>query len=233
MGASNPEEPPGRPTTTPRHTEQRAKTMLKTIVTLLHGTFISSRRIQVLANTISSLLPANAKVLDVGTGTGQIPNLWCETRSDISVQGIDVFVRDHTYIPVRQFDGLTIPYADKSMDVVTFIDVLHHTTDPKSLLIEAKRVARQDVIIKDHLAETGFDHGLLRIMDWVGNSPYGVALPYNYLAKAQWRKLFDEVGLKIKSCDTNIRLYRKPLNLVFGRQLHFVADLEPAYPQGK
>jgi SAM-dependent methyltransferase len=202
--------------------------VLKTAVGLLHGTLILERRSRVLADGIAPLLPANARVLDVGTGSGQIARLWCEVRSDLSVEGIDVLVRDDTDIPVRKFDGRTIPYADKSVDVVTFVDVLHHSTDPLRLLIEAARVARHGLVIKDHLAESRLDHAVLRLMDWVGNAPHGVALPYNYLPRARWHELFDAAHLNIRSFSTDVPLYPPPLSFAFGRQLHFIADLRPA-----
>ncbi len=47
--------------------------------------------------------------------------------------------------PAVEFDGLTLPLADHSVDVVLFVDVLHHTADPLILLREAARVARRHV----------------------------------------------------------------------------------------
>ena len=201
--------------------------MLKTAAGFIHSKLVSDRRAYVLAELIGGLLPANAKVLDVGTGNGQIAKLWCQARSDVAVEGIDVFVRKATHIQVREFDGRLIPCADKSVDVVTFVDVLHHSTDPQRLLIEAARVARQSIIVKDHLAKSRFDHAVLRLMDWVGNAPHGAALAYDYLSKARWLQLFDEARLNINSFTTDVSLYPPPLSFAFGRQLHFVADLQP------
>jgi SAM-dependent methyltransferase len=191
----------------------------------MHATFVFDRRARVLAERIGRLLPVNAEVLDVGTGSGRIAKLWSEARSDISVEGIDVLVRSEALIPVREFDGRTIPYADKSMDIVAFVDVLHHSTDPERLLREAARVARHGVVIKDHLAETRVDHMVLRFMDWVGNAPHGVVLPYNYLPRARWHALFDAAQLSVRSFSTDVQLYPPPLSFVFGRRLHFIAHL--------
>jgi SAM-dependent methyltransferase len=205
--------------------------MLKKTVGLIHGKTVFNRRAQVLSTLIAALLPTQAKVLDVGTGSGQIAHFWHQARDDISVEGIDVFVRSDTHIPVRSFDGETIPYANKSMDVVTFVDVLHHTTNAQTLLAEAQRVARKSIIIKDHLAETSLDHWTLRFMDWVGNAPHGVVLPYNYFSMADWNSMITEAGPAIRSFNTAIPLYVPPLSFVFGRKLHFIADLDPAQVQ--
>ena len=69
----------------------------------------------------------------------------------LEIRGIDVLVRETTYIPVDPFDGGTLPCGDAGVDVVMFIDVLHHTEDPMRLLREGVRAARKAIVIKDHL----------------------------------------------------------------------------------
>ena len=44
-------------------------------------------------------------MLDVGCGDGLIARLIRERRSDIHLRGLDVQVRERTYIPVERFDG--------------------------------------------------------------------------------------------------------------------------------
>jgi hypothetical protein len=100
-------------------------------------------------------------------------------------------------------------------------------TTPVFLLKEASRVARKAVILKDHFSQNGFDHMTLRFMDWVGNAPHGVVLPYNYASRAQWEAWYAEAGLGIDTVSTDVPLYPAPFNLVFGRGLHFVARLTP------
>jgi SAM-dependent methyltransferase len=143
------------------------------------------------------------------------------------VEGIDLMVRKWTAIPVREFNGMDIPYPDKSVDVVTFVDVLHHADSISRLLSEAHRVARRSIIIKDHLAESWFDHVTLRFMDWVGNAPHGVVLPYNYQSFRQWTDYFEDAALSITTFDKAIPLYPIPFSLLFGRKLHFIAELKP------
>jgi hypothetical protein len=62
-------------------------------------------------------------------------------------------------------------------------------------------------------------------MDWVGNSRYGVSLPYNYWSKPQWLQAFDELEMKIGSWTTSLKLYPWPASCLFDRSLHFVAHL--------
>jgi len=76
---------------------------------------------------------------------------WSLKRPRISIDGIDVLLRRDVAIPVKRFNGRSIPYGEGSFDVVMFIDVLHHAAEPMILLREAVRVARQMILIKDHL----------------------------------------------------------------------------------
>jgi SAM-dependent methyltransferase len=165
-------------------------------------------------------------VLDVGCGDGLIDRLISERRADVRIRGIDVAARSDACIPVELFDGANIPYPDGVMDVVMFVDVLHHTTDPEALLREALRVARQYVILKDHLREGWLAGPTLRVMDWVGNAPHGVDLPYNYWPEKRWRESFARLGVRPKRWIDRLGLYPAPASLLFDRSLHFVASLQ-------
>jgi len=145
------------------------------------------------------------------------------------VEGIDVLQRDKVRIPVQHFDGVTIPYKSASLDVVMFIDVLHHTGDPVSLLREAARVARKSIVIKDHLFDGLLAESTLRFMDRIGNVRYGVALPGNFWRLSQWQKAFRALALTPVEWRKELGLYPKILDLWFGRPLHFPAKLEAAY----
>lgn len=199
--------------------------VVSSLVGKAHNQLVFARRVRVLAEALGALVPAGSHMLDVGTGDGQIAKLIGEQQSDVKVEGIDVMLRPETHIPVTLFDGTTIPMEDNSVDVVSFVDVLHHTDDPARLIAEAARVARKAVIIKDHLSENRFDHMTLRAMDWVGNAPHGVVLPYNYASRAEWDDWFAKAGLTEDVFETKIPLYPFPLSAVFGRKLHFVARL--------
>ena len=202
--------------------------MLKKTLGRVHDRLVFNRRVRVLVDQIGALVPAAAQMLDVGTGDGQIARMIGEKQAGAQVQGIDIMRRAKTHIPVTLFDGTTIPFADNSVDVVTFVDVLHHTADPQRLISEAARIARHAVIIKDHLSENWLDHATLRLMDWVGNAPHGVVLPYNYAPRQDWDRWFATAGLATDVFDSAIPLYPAPASWVFGRQLHFIARLVPA-----
>ena len=129
-----------------------------------HGELVFQRRTRVRSERLARLLPDGASVLDVGCGDGLIDKLIGSTRPDLRITGTDLIVRPQTHVPVTPFDGKTLPYEDDSVDVVMFVDVLHHTDDPKILLREARRVARRAVVLKDHTRDGLFAGLTLRFM---------------------------------------------------------------------
>ncbi len=105
-------------------------------------------------------LPHRATLLDVGTGLGDIP---CRARSfarqngvDLTTVGLDsVFELARASTQAVSFavcgNALSLPFADRSVDVVMCSQVLHHFagTDAVMLLREMDRVARVRVVVSD------------------------------------------------------------------------------------
>jgi SAM-dependent methyltransferase len=192
----------------------------------IHAKYTYSRRVRVLTEHLAKIMPQGARVLDIGCGDGLIAHMIMKKRPDIETVGLDILMRKEAYIPVSEFDGRTIPYADNSFDVVRFVDVLHHTEDPLVLLREAARVARQAIILKDHTRNGLFADATLRFMDWVGNARHGVVLPYNYWPKQRWLEAFAALSLRVAVWEDHLNLYPLPMGLLFDRSLHFVARLD-------
>lgn len=191
-----------------------------------HHAFVFQRRTRVLAELLAAQIPQGASVLDVGCGEGSIASRIAEMRPDISIQGVEFLVRPGCKIACRSFDGSTLPYPNASFEICLFVDVLHHTQDPVTLLREAVRVTRGFVLLKDHLDESFVDDITLRFMDWVGNRPHGVVLTYNYQSREQWTRHFAMCGLKEETWSPRVPLYPWPFSLVVGRGLHFIALLK-------
>jgi SAM-dependent methyltransferase len=105
-------------------------------------------------------LPRCATLLDVGTGLGDIP---CRARSlaaqhsvDIETIGLDsVFEVARASAQAVSFavcgNALSLPFADRSIDVVMCSQVLHHFagSDAVTLLREMNRVAKVRVVVSD------------------------------------------------------------------------------------
>jgi SAM-dependent methyltransferase len=192
----------------------------------VHGRLVHRRRVEVLAQHLSAMIEPGSRLLDIGCGDGKLDCLLQERVDGLQVQGAEIQPRADCAIPCKAFDGLRLPFADRSFDGCMFVDVLHHAPDAEAILREASRVSRSFILIKDHLAENRFAHLRLQFMDWVGNRPHGVVLPYNYFSRMQWAKLFEEVGLSTDRTDKDIPLYPPPLSLLFGNGLHFISRLK-------
>lgn len=192
----------------------------------LHHKYVFLRRINVLSTQIAQQLPNDIRILDIGCGDGTISKMILENKKNVSIEGIDVFARETCAIPFKMFDGKTIPFANNEYDATMFVDVLHHTTNIKELLAEAARVSGQYIILKDHHYNNALDFGILRFMDWIGNAPHGVKVIYNFKNLDFWKTTFNELGFEIVSLNNSVPIYPFPFNLIFGRDLHFIAVLK-------
>jgi SAM-dependent methyltransferase len=135
------------------------------LLKLLHMDYVFNRRVERLAAVISDLIPEDTSVLDIGCGNGHISSQLLKNKPGIRIKGLELKVRDECLIPCQEFDGEHVPFEDDSYDFCLFVDVLHHANDSNKLLMEAARVCRKGVIIKDHLCENIFDLYILKFRD--------------------------------------------------------------------
>lgn len=116
-------------------------------------------------------LGAEATLLDVGTGLADIPvkaqALAASKGIRLSTFGIDE-AASLAHANTRRLDGSIcgdarrLPFASKSIDVVTCSQMLHHFEEPelRVIIAELSRVARHAVIVSDlrrsYVAAAGF-----------------------------------------------------------------------------
>lgn len=187
---------------------------------------ILSRRVTVLSKRILQIIPQNVKtVLDVGCGNGEISAIIAKEKK-LTVSGLEVLRRSKCVIKYKIFNGEKIPQKDSLVDLILLVDVLHHLSDITGLLNESKRVSKHYIVIKDHIYSSAFSYLILKFMDWIGNRSYGVNLIYNYQKKSAWLKMFKKADLKVVRWDEDLNLYPNLFNLLFGKNLHFIALLE-------
>lgn len=192
----------------------------------LHTGYVQGRRAGVLAQRLCDIIPPNCRVLDLGCGDGQISGLIKSRRPDLEIRGIDILVRDMTYVPVSSFDGTHIPEPCASYDVVMLIDVLHHCDSPEAMIREAQRVAKKTLIIKDVMNDQFLSDWTLRMMDIAANRRYRVPCPFNFWPHKKWMDTFDELGARVSDWRSELGLYPWPANLFFERSMHFIARLD-------
>lgn len=191
-----------------------------------HRKFISDSRVEVLSREISSLIPDGSAILDVGCGTGELGKRIREKNPSLSIEGVEILERGMSSISRLSYDGTKLPYEDGSFDVCLFSDVLHHAENLPELLIEGIRVSRRWILIKDHFSENRWDDFLLRVLDWFGNVPYGIACRYRYLARSQWESLFNALSIEPRKWQAGIKLYPGFLRRLLPDSLNFAVLLE-------
>ncbi len=192
----------------------------------IHSLLIHRRRIAVLAQCLSPFLKPGWRILDVGCGDGKLASILGRLVPNLQIRGVEVLVRADCSMTCESYDGIHLPFANGSFDACLIVDVLHHASDPLALLMEASRVSRHCVLIKDHLAENSIDRWTLRLMDRIGSRPHGVPLPHRYLSSSEWQELYNRAGVGLIATDKDIPLYPIPFSIIFGRDLHFISLLE-------
>jgi SAM-dependent methyltransferase len=93
--------------------------------------------------TVRSLFPSDAAVLEIGAGNGFQASIiagWGCTVAAFDVAGRETPAR--TYYTVADYDGTHLPLADSSMDIVFSSNVLEHVRHLPELLADTLRVLK-------------------------------------------------------------------------------------------
>jgi ubiquinone/menaquinone biosynthesis C-methylase UbiE len=124
---------------------------------------------KVVLNALAAIVAAGQlkqlSLLDVGTGSADIPNAvieWCKARGiEAVVTALDLSERNlriartrlgiHREVQLLRADSLKLPFIERSFDFVTASLFLHHFQDEDvaRLLAGFGRVARRAVIVND------------------------------------------------------------------------------------
>jgi len=157
-------------------------------------------------HTVSLILPhldGMTSLLDVGCGAGWVADqLGRQTPLRMSTVDIGDF-RAVATPDFHLFDGIRLPFADKSIDVVLFSFVLHHVADElKPLLIaEAKRVCRHRILVIEDTPATWFDRWASHRHGENFRRKIHSRERFGFLDREQWMRLFSLLGLKAIRAD--------------------------------
>ena len=96
--------------------------------------------------------PAEARVLEVGCGTGVMSRMLARLPAIGSVTGVDParsllvkarsLAADLPHLSFKEADGRSLPFDDKSFDAVIFDSTLSHVPGPEQALRQAARVLK-------------------------------------------------------------------------------------------
>jgi ubiquinone/menaquinone biosynthesis C-methylase UbiE len=151
--------------------------------------------------TVSLITPhveQGTTVLDVGCGEGYVLDELL-ARGVGNVQGVDIVdIRRNKHYPFRLYDGQTLPFPDRSFDVVVLSFVLHHVPDERklALLEEALRVSRAKVVVVEDTPSTAFDRLMNRHHGESYRRKIGSTAAFGFLTEGEWRWLFRGMGLE-------------------------------------
>ena len=177
-------------------------------------------RIEVLSEMIIPFLNEGDKVLDIGCGSGRLGGVILESSQcpkNIKYTGIEKIPRGGEPIEVLEYDGNTLPMEANCFDVVILADVLHHEKNPLQLLMEARRVSKNKVIIKDHKKDYFIDQLRISILDYSANKPHSIECIYKYYTLKEWHRIIEEAKLTIKKEQVTINLYQWFFNIFLGK----------------
>lgn len=144
---------------------------------------------------IGKYLSCNEKLLDIGAGSGSVCLLLM--RLGYNITALDVRDRSLTEeVNPSIYDGDKLPYEDGYFDTALILTVLHHTYDPRNILLEAKRVAGKIIILED-VYQNIFQKYLTYTVDSILNLEI-FDHPHNNKNDREWKKLFRELNLSLK-----------------------------------
>jgi len=138
-------------------------------------------------------LPKNASVLDVGCGKGFMMHDFKALMPEMTVAGIDIsrYAYEHVLEDMKPFmrvgSAVSLPYPDKSFDLVISINTVHNLAleDCRKALREIQRVTRR--------------HAFVTMDAWRNDAERERLLKWNltaltYMHVDAWKKLFAEIG---------------------------------------
>ncbi len=151
-------------------------------------------RSKVVVDRIFPYIKNSKKIVDIGSGTGDIAFLLKKEGKDVTPVDVDDF-HGPRLVKTKIYDGKTLPFPDRSFDTALLLMVMHHTPDPETVFSEASRVAREVLVI-----ETSFTNPINKfftvVSDAIGNLR-AEAFWSSYKSDKDWRNFYEEHGFKI------------------------------------
>jgi 2-polyprenyl-3-methyl-5-hydroxy-6-metoxy-1,4-benzoquinol methylase len=163
------------------------------------------------ASWVAPLVTPGTTVLDVGCGDGYVAaELAARGASVQLVDIVDMRVTDGQ--PFHLFDGVTLPFADGTFDIVMLNFVLHHVPDDRKtlLLSEAARVSRDKVAILEDTPENALDRLMNRRHGEHFRAKIGSHAPFGFLTRGEWEWLFRGLGFLVRDTRRLGRFCRAP-----------------------
>jgi ubiquinone/menaquinone biosynthesis C-methylase UbiE len=151
-------------------------------------------------NLIEKYITPGESVLDLGSGTGWVAKRVADAKG-CSVTLTDVLDCNETDLPLKVYDGKTLPFGDKEFDVTLLVFVLHHALNQEEILREAARVTRRRIVIVEDTPRNPFERSVEWFWDTVLSIEHGFFAPHAYRKIEQWAELFKRMSLRLAAQD--------------------------------
>ncbi|MBA3464389.1 MAG: methyltransferase domain-containing protein [Deltaproteobacteria bacterium] len=153
-------------------------------------------------NTLSYITPhlrPGDTVLDVGCGPGNVA--WEIMQShDGHVLAVDVVDYRRRELPhFALYDGVSLPFADASCDVVVVGFMLHHVPNEMkpAVLAELRRVTRRRLIVLEDTPRNALDRYFNRRHGEAFRKKIGSSAGYGFFALEEWKQVFEVNSLSV------------------------------------
>jgi len=147
-----------------------------------------------------------SRILDVGSGHGDYARMLLQDGFDVSCIDVvdEVRFEELSFAP---YNGLDIPFPDKSFQTSLAMFILHHADDQRRVLAEMARVTEGHILVGEDILENPLDRVFaeahIRSSQWTQGSK-------GFHTHADWLRIFDKLGLELVDMQ-RIPRYKEPI----------------------
>ncbi len=143
-----------------------------------------------------SHLPKESRILDIGGGWGFYAEPLSRRGHHVTV--LDVAKPNFQKAPVVLVEpGSRFPFPDKAFDASLLITVLHHMSDPLSVVREAARVTRKVIVVVEDLYHHAIGRFWTHVRDQIYNFEF-LGHPSGFKKKEEWLQFFHRLGFRLR-----------------------------------
>lgn len=169
------------------------------------------------------------KVLDIGCGAGILTNALAKKGHevfgiDLSSSSLEVARKyDETKtVSYQTANGYSLPYPDRSFDVVCAMDLLEHVEEPRLVISEASRVLKPGGLFFFHTFNRNIISYLLVIkgVEWfVPNAPKNMHVYPLFIKPEELREIFVEQNLLLQKIHGFVPTPRSIIQMLLSRKI--------------
>lgn len=153
-------------------------------------------RASAIIDSFAALIKPHSHIIDIGAGKGLLAQDMAQ-RFDARVTMVDVASYNQTSLPLSVCDSRALAFADNSFDYALLSFVLHHSQNPDFILREALRVAREVIVVENHV-EGKLRSTVTRLIDSWPAIQYGTPPCYFTKTRDEWLTWFKQFSVEPK-----------------------------------